>query len=293
MTARVISAVNRKGGVGKTSTTFHLAGYYAGQSQKKNVLVIDADPQHSLSTGIFGPQIADSLDVGTTIAGLFDESMDPLPEDVIRPTPFPRIDIVAGSDELTNYNLPKPDEGGILQLALKDFISEIRDRYDIVLIDLPPNIQMCTWAALTASDYALCISQPEDYGSQGCVAVQKAIDHVLQTTNPNLKLAGYLLNLVNKRLSIHKAYEALLRELYEEKVFKTRMPLSTHFKEAIAARKPITEYKPKSVAAEATRSLGKELLKRMKTLDARPAEFEYAGNKFAAGLGQPKAPEAA
>lgn len=290
MTANVVSAVNRKGGVGKTSSVFHLAGCFAEQGNK--VLVIDNDPQHSLTTGIFGPQLADNLDPDQTIAALYDDKYDPEPSELVVLTPFENMSIICGSDALTEFNYPNPNDAGSLQLSLKDFVEEVREDFDLILIDNPPNLQLLTWASLTASDYALTISQPEDYGAQGCVAVQKAVDEVLQTSNSSLKFAGYVLNMVNKRLSIHKAYEELLRELYDDQVFDTKLPLSVHFKEAIAARMPVTQYKSNSVAANAIQSLADELIDRMDQLEGEPAEFQYAGNKFPNGLQNPNQPEA-
>ena len=211
MTANVLSAVNRKGGVGKTSSVFHLAGCYAECGNK--VLVIDNDPQHSLTTGIFGPQLADRLSPEQTIAALYDDRFDPEPSELVVATPFPNMSIICGSDALTEFNEPDPENGGSLLLCLKGFVDAIRGDFDLVMIDNPPNLQLLTWSSLTASDYALTISQPEDYGAQGCVAVQKAIDEVLRSTNGELKFAGYVLNMVG-RLSIHRAYEELLRDLY-------------------------------------------------------------------------------
>jgi len=280
VSATVIAAVNRKGGVGKTSCTFSLAGYFAQQGNK--VLLIDNEPQHSLSTGLFGSQIADSIDPAQTVAALYSDDADPEPSDLIHGTALDNIRIVPGCDELTEFNRPQPEAQGRLQFALREFIEEVRDQFDIILIDNPPNLQLCSWAAMTAADFCLVVSQPEDYGSQGCVAVRKVMQQVLQSANPNLKLAGYLLNMVDRRLSLHKAFTEVLRKTYGPQVFNTILPLSVTFKEAVSARKPVTLYKPNSKAAVAVCELGEELTDRMNRLRTIVPQATLAQSKAAA-----------
>src|SRR3954452_17982299 len=104
----VASFLNRKGGVGKTSSVFHLAGSFA--SQGRRVLVCDLDPQASLSQGCFGPQFVEGLPKSATVAALFDDSYDPDPDELIRPTAFANIFIVPASNDLTDHNTPRPEE---------------------------------------------------------------------------------------------------------------------------------------------------------------------------------------
>lgn len=263
MPAAIIATVNRKGGVGKTSATFHLGGYFA--SIGRRVLLVDCDPQHSLSAGIFGPTEADTIPADRTIAAVFED--EPSPEQVIAATGFEGLSIVPGSDDLTRHNLPDPEQAGLLQFALRDFLQGVADDYDVVLIDNPPNVQLCTWASLAAAEFALCVSQPEDYGSQGAAAVCRAVEQA-QQVNRRLHLAGFLLNMVNARLSIHMAYEAMLRQVYGVTVFAARLPYATQFKEAVSLRKPLSIAKPRCAAAKAVASAGDELMARIDSLRA-------------------------
>ena len=109
--------------------------------------------------------------------------------------------------------------------------------------------------------------------------VQKAIDQVMRTTNPTLRLAGYMLNMVQSRRSLHKAYESLLRKTYGSKVFTTTIPDWNDFAEALTARQPISFYKPSSDAAKLIERLALELVKRIHRQSKLPPEFQFSNSK--------------
>ena len=256
-----ITMLNQKGGVGKTSTTHHLAGALAQMGRR--VLLVDNDPQASLTQGIWGPAAAKQLDPAETTAAIY-RGDRPYPEQVIRPTGIEGIDLIPGSRASTRYNLPEPQElGAELQDVLREFLEEARGPYDLVLIDCPPNLHMASYAALTASDHLLVPLQPEDYGAQGLSDVHDSLELVTGSTNPELTLLGYVLTMVAPRKSIHQVYEARLRSLYGPAVFDARVPEAIDFVEAIARRLPIAQYKPRSTAAKAIRLLADELLARL------------------------------
>src|SRR4051794_2187551 len=147
----VISAVALKGGVGKTTLVHHAAGALALSGRR--VLCLDNDAQASLSSGLFGPAAVEGMDPTGTIAALY-AGEDPLPEQIIRPSGVAGIDVVAGSKAAGRFNVPEPHRAPVeQQLCLRAFLGEIRDRYDVVLIDNPPNLCAATWAALIASDH--------------------------------------------------------------------------------------------------------------------------------------------
>ena len=161
MSAATLVFLNRKGGVGKTSTTFHLAGAFARSGRR--VLLLDTDPQASLTQGFFGPEWTEAVPPGNTIAALFGEDYVPDPVGLIVPTGFAGIDILPGSEHLNRFNLPGP-EGDPRQTSLRDLIAEVRDAYDAILIDCPPNLCLCSWSALAAGDGVVVPVQPEDFG---------------------------------------------------------------------------------------------------------------------------------
>lgn len=273
----IAALLNRKGGCGKTSTCHHLAGAYAKDGRR--VLLVDMDPQASLTQGIFGPQATEALPKRRTVAALFDDAFDPDPDELLSPTPFDRITIAAGSNDLDEYNVPRPQEAGALQHALRRFLADAAGAFDIVLIDCPPNLSLCSWAALLAASFIVVPVQAEDYGAQGITHIQRAFDLALARHNPRLRLAGYLVTMFNKSLGIHTAYDRQLRALYGDQVFRAAVPLAKDFKEAVAARLPVTAYKPRSAAAKAIKTVADELIERFALTAAKPAEFLYLGHR--------------
>ena len=269
----IIAMLNRKGGCGKTSTCHHLAGAFARSGRR--VLLVDMDPQASLTQGLFGPQVTEGLDPRQTVAGLFDDNFDPDPADLIRPTSFDGIALVAGSNNLDDFNLPRPQETGAVQLALRQFLRETAGEYDVALIDCPPNLSLCSWSALLAANNVVVPVQAEDYGAQGIVYIQRAFDAALAYHNPRLRLAGYLVTMFNKTLGIHTAYNHQLRTLYGDQVFEATVPLAKDFKEAVAARQPVSFYKPRSAASKAIKAVADELIDRAAAASKRPAEYLY------------------
>src|SRR5438874_2610971 len=118
----VITLLNQKGGVGKTSTTHHLAGTLAAAGRR--VLLLDNDPQASLSQGFWGPVATAGLDPAATIAALY-AGLDPFPEQVVRPTGVPGIDLVPGSKRATDFNVPRPqDTAPGVQACIRSFLAD-------------------------------------------------------------------------------------------------------------------------------------------------------------------------
>jgi chromosome partitioning protein len=272
----VIATLNRKGGVGKTSTVHHVAGALA--ARKRRVLVVDMDPQGSLTQGFLGPAATESLATADTVAAIFDDRVDPDPARLIHETGFDGISLIPANDALTRYNAPETD-GADRQWALRSFLKESAARFDIVLIDCPPNLQLCSWASLLAARFVVVPLQCEDYGAQGIIHVQRAIDTAVAKCNPALRLMGYLVTMFDKRLGIHRDYRRELGELYGDMVFEHPVPMAKDFKEAISARKPVTVYRPKSTAATAIQAVAGEMVQRIRELADRPAEFLYLGNR--------------
>jgi chromosome partitioning protein len=255
-----LTLLNQKGGVGKTSTCYHLSATLAQLGRR--VLLVDNDPQSSLTQGFLGPHATRQLDPAETIAGVY--TQEALPAQAIRTTGVAGVDLVAGSRKAASFNVPDPHRADWpLQVALRDFLADVAGAYDLVLIDVPPNLHLCSWAALVASDALVVPLQPEDFGAQGIADVRESIDLVTSGPNPGLRLLGFLVTMVNARLAVHKGYEKILRETYGDSVFATTVPVSADFKEAIMQHRPVALYKPRGAAAKTIRALAEEIESRL------------------------------
>jgi chromosome partitioning protein len=265
----VITVLNQKGGVSKTSTCHHLAGTLAQMGRR--VLLVDNDPQSSLTQGLWGPSTALSVDPAETIAAVY--AGNAFPERIIKPSSVPGVDLVPGSVHSTRHNVPVPYEADWdTQTCLRVFLEDIRDGYDLALIDCPPNLHLCSWAALVASDYLIIPTQPEDYGAQGLADVRTSVALVKAGPNPDLALLGYLLTMVSPRRTVHQLYEERLRAAYGPEVFTVRVPEAADFVEAIARRLPIAMHKPKGASAKAIKELAVELEQRIAATHAARTE---------------------
>lgn len=260
MLMAIIAFLNRKGGVGKTSTTFHLAGALAPE---RRILLVDNDPQASLTQGIIGPVATAELGISRTIAALYQGAV-PFPEALVRPTGFAGVELVPGGGA-AEENRATPAR------ALRAFLQSLAPAYDLVLIDCPPTLGPCSTAALVAANHLVIPLQAEDYGAQGIAAVLDAAARTAAGPNPALTVAGLLITMHSPRLAVHRAYEAQLRTLYGSDVFAATVPYAVDFKEAISRRLPVGHHKPRGAAARAIRALAGELLGRL-----APATVEAA-----------------
>ncbi len=256
----VVTILNQKGGVGKSSTCHHLSGTLAQMGRR--VLLLDVDPQSSLTQGFWGPVATRNLDPGSTITSVL-RGDRPHPQLLIHPTGLAGVDLVPGSRSATTYNTPDPHEADHeLQASIRDFLEEAAAGYDVVLADCPPNLHLCSWAALAASDHLVVPLQPEDYGAQGIADVLESLDRVQAAGFP-VRLLGYLITMVSPRRTLHQLYEEQLRSLYGDQVFAARVPEAPEFPEAISRRQTISQYKPKGAPAKAIKALAEELLARI------------------------------
>lgn len=265
MPTNTICFINQKGGCGKSSSCFHLAGHFAARGAR--VLVIDADPQGSLSQGFFGSATIEQLPARETLAAVFAEDEMPSPELLVTPTQLERISVIRANAQLARHNVPEPEHVGMKQFALATFL-ETLPGFDLILIDCPPNLYLCSWNSMLASSFVVIPVPPEDFATQGLRTVHQAIEHA-KHLQPALQLLGHLIIRADVRLLVHRTYEEQLRRLYGESVISTVVPEASAFKVALSCRKPVSQYAPKSRAASIVAALGDEMLHRMAKLDAQ------------------------
>ena len=253
MTGRIICLVNQKGGCGKSSSCFHLAGTLAATEQ--TVLLVDTDPQGSLSQGFLGAETVERLPSNMTLASLFDEhGFSSQVSQLVQPTRFTGISILPANHHLSAFNSTAPERAGLMQFALRDFLHEQRLMFDWILIDCPPNLYQCTWNALLAADHVLIPTPPESFGMLGLRAVHQAVRNVA-LVNTSLSCLGHLVTRIDRRLLIHQSCEQRIRKTFPGQTLDAVFPELTAFKVALDALCPVAYDQPNSPAAEAMRHI--------------------------------------
>ena len=256
---KVISLVNQKGGVGKTTTSINLSSSL-GHLDKK-VLLIDLDSQSNTTTGLGIERAKIKRSTYDVIMGACDI------KDAIIKTPFKNLSVIpsvidlAGA-EIELMQISAQDRDFIMTEQLKKQIEKIKDRYDYILIDCPPALGILTLNALSASNSVLIPIQCEFYSLDGVNLLLKTILKVQKGVNPNLEIEGVLLTMLDGRTLLGLEVVEDVRKFFNEKVFSTIIPRLVKLVEAPSHGKPIIEYDPKSKGALAYLNLAKEVIER-------------------------------
>jgi chromosome partitioning protein len=230
------------------------------------------EAQASLSQFFLGPQAVERLPKEHTTAALFDEHLDPDLALVIRSTACDGIWLAPASMSLAAHELPCPQDSGAVQFALRDFLADVKEEFDFVLIDTPPAIYgLLAWSSLLSAQLLLSPVHPETFSAQAIIGVRQLLDVARQHGNPGIQSLGYIISMC-ERTTLHKTYQDRIREAYGAEVFKNVIPRLSAFSEAIPYQKPITKYKPKSDAAKVIQAVTKELLQRAEKFLQEPTK---------------------
>ena len=253
----VYACVNQKGGVGKTVSSTNLAIGLARQGKK--VLIVDLDSQASQTVSL-GWRQPDELPI--TIATQLDKIINrkPInPKDGILQH-AEGVDLMPSSIELSGLEV-RMVNATRREYLLKNYLSQVKEDYDIVVLDCPPTLGMITLNALTAADRVIVPVQPEYLSVVGMTQLFDTVVMVKEDMNPNLKVEGVLITLANMRTNLAKNTLDIIKDAYGGgiKIYQNPIPYSTKVKEASAAGKSIFEYEPNGRAAYAYEQFVKEV----------------------------------
>ena len=260
--SKITAIINQKGGTGKTTTALNLG--YALSEEGKEVLLIDFDPQASL-TAALGCNVDNKANIQTLMA-LAIEEKEMVEEEKYILNIKENLDLIPCSLDLAGIEMSLVNVMS-RELVLKSVVENIKKDYDYILIDCSPSLGMLTINALAACNSVIIPVTPEYLSAKGLGLLVNNINRIKKRINPGIEIDGILITMLNQRTNLSKEMVKALNESVEFikdkynldiKVFKSKIPISVRTGEAILNKKSIIEYAPKNKVAKAYEDFAKE-----------------------------------
>ena len=259
---QIISVINQKGGVGKTTTVINLAAGLAMQDKK--VLVIDLDPQGNATTG-FGL----SIDSKSTIYEVLIGSKEF--KNVIKNTSINNLSIISSNVDLSGLEIETAGDNKrafFLKDKLSEFLEVNKAQFSYIFIDCPPSLSLLTVMALVASHSLIVPLQTEFFALEGLTQLMKTIERITESLNSELNIRGILLTMFDKRNKLSTQVETEARNYFKDKVYNTVIPRNVRLSEAPSHGIPVLIYDKKCSGSKSYFNFTNEFISQDKFLES-------------------------
>ena len=260
---QIISVINQKGGVGKTTTVINLATALALQNKK--ILVIDLDPQGNATTG-FG---LSNNDNSKTIYDVLNGNVNI--EETIKNTQIDNLKLISSNVDLSGLEVETANENRrafLLKDKIVNFVDDEKNDFSYIFIDCPPSLSLLTVMSLVAANSLIVPLQAEFFALEGVSQLMKTIDRVKEKLNPDLEVRGILLTMFDKRNKLSTQVENEARKFFNEKVYKTVIPRNVRLSEAPSHGIPILIYDKTCTGSKSYSSFADEFLSQENVMES-------------------------